>query len=242
MRRSFEQTGFETFIRLSDEEETPFEAIERIGRRRGPRYVILCHQDVRAEADAAHLTALLTELDTLDPGWVVAGNAGVTPKMRVIRKLSDPHGGSTPERCPQPAITLDENFLVFKRSQRPKLTPGLSGFHFYGTDACLNALARGGGAYVIDFPVTHLSSGNRDPSYRAIRRQFIDAWNGASLFRYAATPSEVLFFSRSRTLRRIFGHPRALSWVGQHRRTADNVWRTIESRGVSPPGSVKSPR
>jgi Transposase, Mutator family len=53
-------------------------------------------------------------LEQLDPGWVVAGNAGVTRRMRIVLRLVDPHGGSTSDDLPMQVASLDENFLILK--------------------------------------------------------------------------------------------------------------------------------
>jgi hypothetical protein len=118
---------------------------------------------------APELIAALAGLDRLDPEWVVAGNAGGTSDLRLVRGLYDPHGGSTDDRLPVRVVSLDENFLVFNRSRPPRCSPGLSGFHLYGTDVSLNASKERGAAYVIDMPLTHLSGGSMDSEYEAAK-------------------------------------------------------------------------
>lgn len=229
MCRSFVAAGFDpdSFIRLSDDGDTPYAAINRIGLENTSRYAVLCHQDVRLDQGygQSDLLSALEQLDAKDPSWVVAGNAGVTRRMLVVRRLVDPHGGSTGEELPLAVISLDENFLVFNRRCPPRCTPGLAGFHLYATDVCLNALVNGGQGYVIDFPVTHLSSGNVDSTYAEAKERFLEAWNARCQFRYVSSPQEALFVSRSASLRRVFGSSRAITWVAQHRRTRTNSWR-----------------
>lgn len=220
MRESLRRAGFDdsSFVRLSDRDTDPFAAIPDVASS-AARYVILCHQDVLSDhgIGTRELLASLAELDALDPGWVVAGNAGVTPRMRLVARLRDPYGHSTAADLPVPVQSLDENFLVFNRRNQPRTSAGLKGFHMYGTDVCLNALADGGSAYVIDFPLTHLSRGEPDEAFERAKESFMEAWNARCLFRYISTPQEPLFLSRSSILRRIFGSSRALSWVSQER-------------------------
>ena len=225
MRESFVEAGFDPdgFVRVTDGNDDPYTTITRIGRASTARYPILCHQDVLADqgAGAVELLARLRELDVRDPGWVVAGNAGIMRSGRLIRRLVDEHGGSTGESLPLPVVTLDEDFLVFNPRNVPRCSDDLKEFHLYGADVCLHALASGGSAYVIDFPVTHLgrarAAGDSDSeywrAYKLARQRFIAVWNDRCLFRYVLTPSDTLFMSRSRLLRRLFGSASAVASV-----------------------------
>jgi hypothetical protein len=229
MRDSFIEAGFasDAFIRHTDAVEDPYAAITRIGGASTARYPILCHQDVFADQGAGveQLTSLLQHLDGIDPSWVVAGNAGVMRSGRLIRRLVDGHGGSTGEDLPLPVVTLDEDFLVFNPRGRARCSAGVSGFHLYGADVCLHALAAGGSAYVIDFPVTHIGRGTMstfDPGvywsgYRRAKQSFIAAWNQRCAFRYVITPSDAMFVSRSKLLRRVFGSQWVVGAVAQCR-------------------------
>ena len=229
MRRSFVDAGFsaDSFVRLTDANDDPYAAITRIARTSAASYPILCHQDVFADqgAGAAELAARLQQLGVADPDWVIAGNAGVMASGRLLRRLVDGHGGSTGEPLPLPVMTLDEDFLVLNPRNGPRCSAGVSGFHLYGADACLQALASGGSAYVIDFPVTHVGqvelAGERRRQYWDVygraRESFTTAWNDRCVFRYVLTPSDGLFLSRSRLLRRVFGSSAAVASVTQCR-------------------------
>lgn len=229
MRESFIDAGFapDAFVRLTDRDDDPYTTITRIGRASTARYPILCHQDVFTDqgAGAAELLARLRELDVRDPRWVVAGNAGIMRSGRLIRRLVDGHGGSTGESLPLPVVTLDEDFLVFNPRNTPCCSAELKEFHLYGADVCLHALASGGSAYVIDFPVTHLgparAPGDAEAGYWRVyersRKRFIAVWNDRCLFRYVLTPSDTLFMSRSRLLRRLFASSSAVAAVARCR-------------------------
>jgi hypothetical protein len=215
MRQSFIDSGFDSggFVRLADSSDDPYTAITRIGREAPVRYPILCHQDVLAgpAAGALDLIASLEELNAIDPYWVVAGTVGVMRSGRVLMRFAD---GSTGETLPLPVATLDENFLVLNARNSPRCSRGLAGFHLYGSDVCLNALLSGGSAYVIDFPVTHLSRGHPDSTaYDTAKQRFVETWSRICLFCYVPTSIETLFVSRSRLLRRVFCSPRAMTSV-----------------------------
>lgn len=221
MRQAFEQAGFSEgcFTRLSDASENPFSAINRIARESSARYAILCHQDVRPDrgAGAPELQRALEELDRTDPQWSVAGTAGVMRSGRVIKRVVDPDSGFTGEALPLPVATLDEHFLVFNMSHPPSCSAELDGFHLYGADACMNALAHGGGVYIIDFPLTHLGRGNH-LGFEQAKRRFQEVWSRRERFCYVLTTIDTIFLSRSELLRRRFGSPAAISTVAQHRR------------------------
>jgi hypothetical protein len=210
MLQSFEAAGFTaeraifTQFRGGDKpgRPEPYSTItELVATAEAPFYV-LCHQDVRA--DQGHgfeeLIKAIEELDALDPAWAIAGNAGGSEKLRMVRRISDPHGGSTGQPLPTRVQTLDENFLVIRTATGVRCSAPLSGFHHYATDFCLNALCRGRSAYVIDFCVRHLSGGRKTAEYFACRDRFLDHWHPVFFARYIRTPMEVLFFSKWKLL------------------------------------------
>jgi hypothetical protein len=232
MRKSFVEAGFsaDAFVRLTDGNDDPYAAITRIARESSARYPILCHQDVRSDRGhgALELADALKVLDTTDPGWTVAGTAGVMRSGRGIRRLVDHGGGPTSESrgsLPLPVVTLDENFLVLNRRRAPNCSTGISGFHLYGSDVCLHALASGGAAYVVDFPITHLGRGEVDSTFEPIENRFIEIWSERLLFCYLVTPIKTLFISRSKVLRRLFSSRLAMTCIGQAGRSAE-VGRT----------------
>jgi hypothetical protein len=255
MVATFTDAGFNPagLVRLTDQDDNPYAAITRIGRVSAARYPILCHQDVRPDrgAGAVELAAGLTQLDTVDPDWVVAGIAGVMRNGRGLRRVVDLSGGSTArtrELLPLPVVSLDECFLVFNGRNAPRCSAGISGFHLYASDVCLQALSSAGAAYVIDFPITHLGRGTVDGGYEAVKNRFVEIWNEHFLFCYLPTQIRGIFLSRSRILRRVFGSGLAMTCVGraarsremrsQHRRVPPHSWLRFAPPAV--PGA-KSP-
>lgn len=174
MHRSFDAAGFAgdcEYLALDNREGNTFEAYGGIrtllARARG-RYVIVCHQDVRLITDGRdQLLDRLGELDRLDPLWALAGNAGGTGHGLALR-ISDPHGENQKVGAlPAKVRSLDENFIILKRSAMIAPSVDLSGFHLYGTDLCLQARMRGHSAYVIDFHLRHLGRGRMGRDYYA---------------------------------------------------------------------------
>lgn len=153
------------------------------------QYVVLCHQDIRFLTDTrGDLDTRLIELDTLDPAWALAGNAGGVAPGRLAVRITDPHGanqhtGSLPARV----ASLDENFIVVKREARIGFSTDLTGFHFYGADICLHAGMAGYSAYVIDFHVAHLSAGNKSAAFDTMEEAFRSKWERALAPRWIQT-------------------------------------------------------
>lgn len=145
------------------------------------RYVVFCHDDIELlEAGHAALLAALDALERTDPGWLLAGVAGGRyrpakhhrPFLRM--HISDPWGedrrmGSVPGRVE----TLDECFILMRRSRPVIGSYDLGGFHFYGADLCLQAELLGGSAHVIDFHLRHHGGGTKDQSFRRARDAFV---------------------------------------------------------------------
>lgn len=141
-------------------------------------YLILCHQDVLLNYDRIDkLERSIRELDARDPDWGLLGNAGGIGPGHFAVRITHPNGeerksGSFPVRVQ----SLDENFILIKRSADLRLSRDLHGFHFYGTELCQAAQSRGLSAWVVDFHLLHKSTGKYDASflesYNAICRKY----------------------------------------------------------------------
>lgn len=185
---SFARTGFtpknSEFLAADNREANRFDGYSwqnaLLAQARG-RFVVFCHDDIEL-LDAGH-TELLAALDGLsqtDPSWLLAGVAGgrYRPEKhhrRFLRMhISDPWGenrmmGSVPGRVE----TLDECFILMRRSQPVIGSYNLGGFHFYGPDLCLQGELLGGSAHVIDFLLRHHGGGTKDASFTAARERFV---------------------------------------------------------------------
>jgi hypothetical protein len=254
MRASFAAAGFDpdAFVQLSDRHDDPYRALTRLGRRSDVRYPILCDQDLLADlgAGAAELESALRYLDRVAPDWSVAGIAGIMRSGRLVRRVVDVHGGFTLERLPLPAVTIDEAFVVLNPRNSPSCSPGAAGFHLYGADVCMRALAAGGSAYVIDFPLRHVARAPRSPAfenasgdtYQRARASFCETWDPRSVFRYVITLSDTVFLSRSRLLRRVFGAPGILTSVARRRAVIDRSDMRWIDRALAQPALRSIPK
>ena len=191
------------------------------------RYVILCHQDIRLLTETrSDLDARLAELETRDPLWALAGNAGGVGPGELAIRITDPHGANQRAGTfPALVTSLDENFIVVKRSARIGFSVDLKGFHFYGADICLHAAYAGHTAYVIDFHLAHLSAGQRSEAFEDMEEKFRYKWEQAMAPRWIQTTCSLLRLSGG-TLGQIAGRiadapyakiarrlPHARSWL-----------------------------
>ena len=144
-------------------------------------YVILCHQDVRLLSDnRTVLETRLAQLDTMDPRWALAGNAGGTATTEIAIRITDPHGSNQHiGMLPAKVVSLDENFIIVRREARLRFSNDLSGFHFYGADICLHADINGYNSYVIDFHLEHLGSGTLNADFFKAQNAFEAKWTHA---------------------------------------------------------------
>ena len=130
-------------------------------------YIILCHQDLTLIKDGyADLLTRLGELDQLDPHWAVAGNAGGIGKGQYAMHITSLDSRVTNlGTLPAKVESLDENFIILKRSANIGFSRDLSGFHLYGTDIVIQAMMRGYTSYAIDFHLHHHGEGKMDKTF-----------------------------------------------------------------------------
>jgi hypothetical protein len=218
MLQSFQVAGFtpsnSEFIYVDNSRGNKcdgYSAVNRFLHAARGEYIVLCHQDVRLHADkVATLDLRIEELDTLDPSWAAFGNAGGVCPGRLAIRITDPSGenirrGSLPARV----ASLDENFIVVRRSANLSVSCDLKGFHFYGTDLCVIAAILGHGCYVVDFHLWHLGGESqpkksKDQAFRSdyhpARKRFVEKYRRAFAPRWVQNTGTVLFISGSRIL------------------------------------------
>ena len=176
--------------------------------RSNSKYIILCHQDVEVIYDNAdQLLSRLDELEGLDSSWGVAGNAGGMKGRKLAVRISDPQGKNTKlGSLPALVNTLDENFLVIKRSANLGFSRDLSGFHMYGPDLVMQAKLRGWNAYVIDFHLLHKSGGKKDETFYKCLSQFEEKYCSLQKpIELIRSPIEsAIIIARSHALLRVF--------------------------------------
>jgi hypothetical protein len=117
-------------------------------------WLLFAHQDVEL-LSPRWLVCAVAELEPLvDLGW--AGVAGADAQARFRGLLVD--GGMVRGEyrpLPVPVETLDECLLMTRRRDGRYFDSNLSGWHAYGVDACLDALAAGRCNVVLSRPVWH---------------------------------------------------------------------------------------
>ena len=202
MRASMADSGFteETcrftvFDNSVVNQHDPYGVLRQLASDGDEAYVMLCHQDLlfSSECSLQVLQKQIEELNKLDPRWAIAGTAGADIHGQLVIHLDDPNGRWRMPDLPRKVVSLDENLLLLQRSHYTLTTPGLWGFHLYGTDLCLNAYLRGESAYVIAFPVRHLSPGNIFSSaFGESLARLSSEWKRRLLFALVRTPCSEL--------------------------------------------------
>lgn len=195
MLNSFRDAGFDRdvteFIAGDNRSENNFDGYrlirDAICRAKG-EFVIFCHDDIEIIDRIEILEEKLKELNALDPRWVIAGVAGGIPasgdetdaedaskriaKVRKDRKGRVVRSGSFPCR----AESVDEFFLIMNRRNFVPGSLDLEGFHFFGTDICLQAELAGGASFIIDYLVHHHGEGTRGFSFRRQKRAIAEKY------------------------------------------------------------------
>jgi len=166
-----------------------YEGINLFLNNADAEYVIISHQDILLSFDKRNiLDERIEELNKSDSNWAVLGNAGtnnlyltsmkVTQQDRICYK-----SGVLPSKVQ----SLDENFLIVKKSANIALSRDLSGFHLYGTDICFVAECLGYNAYAVDFNLLHLSHGKPGASFYSLARTFQNKYTNFFRSRYIKT-------------------------------------------------------
>ncbi|WDF55167.1 hypothetical protein [Mucilaginibacter sp. KACC 22063] len=209
MVQSFIDAGFTQDIceyRYIDNSKTnTFEAYEGLNlflQKADAEYIILCHQDVLLQFDGIlQLNHQIAEISKLDNNWAVLSNAGGLENdlyRRFVVNIVYPDGlYECNANFPKKVVTVDENFIVVKRSANLALSHDLKGFHLYGTDICLVAELLGFTAYAIEFKLLHKSYGNADDSYQDILQKLIAKYTHFMRSRYVLTTIAHFYLSAS---------------------------------------------
>lgn len=227
MKVSFIKAGFSeefcNYLLLDNSDgnvHDPFRSINSVISETYEPYIIFCHQDILVNKNHGykHLMAMLEQLSKIDSDWALAGNAGVNQQYEFVAIISDSVSPNWQGELPQKVHSLDENFFVIKTSLNLNTSTDLSGFHFYATDLCLNAILDGKSCYVIDFHVTHLSSGNYSEAFFKARDEFYNYWSNKFYFTYVMTPcTSMMPMSRFNLLRYIGSQSKILDFFHRYR-------------------------
>jgi hypothetical protein len=190
MRGSFECSGFSgtnsEYLFVDNTKGNSldgYEAYRKFRRIAKGKYIIYCHQDVLAIDTINVLDRKIEELEKLDPCWAIAGNAGASTIRSFFKYFVN---GSNEHEIegfkndlPVKVASLDENLLVIKSEAGLSTSSDLHGYHFYGTDLCINADILGYSCYVFKFLVQHKSFGNKNEAFWGSRDLFISKYTRA---------------------------------------------------------------
>jgi hypothetical protein len=114
--------------------------------------MVFAHQDILfGRTWVADLEKALRALEGSDANWGVLGCYGETADYEGRGYILSGEQGILGKPFARPAEiqTLDEIVLIFRKSSGLRFDEGLPNFHFYGTDICMEAAARGRKSYAI---------------------------------------------------------------------------------------------
>ncbi|NJL12972.1 MAG: hypothetical protein HC913_08235 [Microscillaceae bacterium] len=206
MWTSFVAKGFTAdkaeFLYIDNREKNQYEAFAGLNallhKARG-EYVVLCHQDIELLEDGIEkLDQRIAELNQMDAQWALLGNAGASRIQKMYLHISHRDRRFQSEGpFPARVHSLDENFIVLRKAAHLGFSADLGGFHFYGTDLCLQADFRGYHAYVVDFNVWHKGQGVMNPHYFEVKAKMLQKYRRALRTRWIQTPTTRLFLHRT---------------------------------------------
>ena len=205
MLESFIDKGFTKdkceYLYVDNSDKTTFEAYEGLNvflQKAQGKYVILCHQDILLhDSDYNDLMQCIQFLDEKDATWALLGNAGGLNLKWIATHITEGKTGiiRSETHLPLKTKTLDENFIVVKKSANIALSNNLQGFHFYGTDICLIASVLGFNSYVINFNLTHKSNGKKDESFYDLEKKIRIKYHKAFQAKYITTTFSRFYIS-----------------------------------------------
>ncbi len=196
MMHSFIQKGFTAdhceYLYIDNSESCVYDGYSGLNKfllEAKGKYIILCHQDIIIhDNDILDLQKSITEINQKDPNWAILGNAGGINLKWIALHITEGGGKIWKEdHLPLRVKTVDENFIIVKKSANLTLSRDLKGFHLYGTDLCLIADLLGYTSYVIGFNLIHKSNGNIDKSFYDARKQLIQKYKRAFRSRFIST-------------------------------------------------------
>ena len=204
MMDSFIKKGFTTdcceYLYIDNSEKCTFDAYQGLNiflQKAQGKYVILCHQDIILhDNNKVDLLEMIADVKQKDNKWAVLANAGGVNLKWIATHITQNSGRViTEEHWPLRVKTVDENFIVVKKSANLALSKNLSGFHFYGTDLCLIADILGYTSYVIGFNLTHKSNGKIDQSFYDSKKAIKSKYKIALRKRFVTTTFSKICFT-----------------------------------------------
>lgn len=192
-------------IFISDNSHNTFDSYEAIRiflRTSNHPFVIILHDDIDfGTATLASLEAKIEDVILKDPRASVFGVAGISFKgQQGVGRFFDSNFSEQSWGFKDfgKASSLDECFLVIRKDSWISVSDDLSGFHFYGTDLCLNAEKLGFSSYVVDFPVIHRSEGTLNSDFYSARDRFELHLREKGIHRFIRTTCTILYGGSSK--------------------------------------------
>jgi hypothetical protein len=153
------------------------EALNRGLARAVGEIVVCCHQDVVFPPDwVSRMLGQIRVVEDTDKNWGVLGTYGVSMNGKYVGRVIDPHGSPASSDLPVRVQSLDEHCLIIRKDRGLEFDEQLGGFHFYGADLCLQAMAKEMTNFAVDACVQHLSGGTVDKYFHDIKVNFCKKW------------------------------------------------------------------
>ena len=228
MKESFISKGFAPqdceYLIADNTAENTFDAYTAINRflaEAKGKYIIIVHQDVRCVDDKDLLQKRLSELENTDPSWAVCGNAGGNGYKNAYYYLNDNGRLRQTGKLPAKVTSLDENLLIVKNGTNLSVSSDIKDFHFYGTDICIIADMLGYSAYVIQFMVDHLSSGDLT---KMLEQQpaFVKKYGDKLRHRFIQTSCTKFYLSNGAAKNNFYNNAFVFFWVKAFNRLRNN--------------------
>lgn len=209
MIESFIAAGFDTSFceylyidNSSNNKSDAYQGLNYFLQKAKGKYIILCHQDILLCYDnLLMLENKIQEIEKLDSNWGVLSNAGaVGIKNKVIKFTESNKKTQTVGTFPSKVLSVDESFILVKKSTNLALSNNIGGFHFYGTDLCMVAKALGYSTYVIEFNLLHKSNGTLSKDFYKVKGNFIDKYSKLLKIGYVQTTCTIMYISDNQLL------------------------------------------
>ncbi|RBP50988.1 sulfotransferase family protein [Arenicella xantha] len=120
--------------------------------------IVVVHEDVLLPPGwDGKFEQALSELESVDPNWGILGVYGWDVDIKPTGHVSDPQSYRDHLQAQNFAqvVKLDEQLLVFRKSNTLRLDDNLPSIHLIGEDLIRNANVLGQNAYVINAPCIH---------------------------------------------------------------------------------------
>lgn len=142
------------------------------------RIVVFCHQDVIFPQEwIEKLFEQISIIEKTNQNWGVLGTFGVAKNGMLAGHIIDYCGHFHCLPLPVEVQSLDEHCLIIRKDIALSFDEELGGFHLYGADICLEAMAKGMTNYAIDACVEHMSPGGKvDDNFEEVMNKLYLKW------------------------------------------------------------------